>query len=131
MIEYRQNHPLDPAEVARVLDASGITRPTDDLPRIGRMYSSSNLVISAWSEGTLVAVCRSMTDFSYTCYLADLAVDRKFQKQGIGRELVRRTQDALGDGVSIILLAAPDAMAYYPKIGFEKIENGYIVKRRH
>jgi hypothetical protein len=47
-IEYRHNHSLDPAEVARVFDASGITRPTQDLPRIARMFAAPCLVISAW-----------------------------------------------------------------------------------
>lgn len=85
MIEYRHNVPLDPVDVVRVLDASGISRPTDDVARIARMYATSNLLISAWSDGVLVGVCCGMTDYSYTCYLADLAAEKSFQKQGIGR----------------------------------------------
>ena len=85
MIEYRHNVPLDPVDVVRVLDASGISRPTDDVARIARMYATSNLLISARSDGVLVGVCCGMTDYSYTCYLADLAAEKSFQKQGIGR----------------------------------------------
>ncbi len=129
MIEYRHNLPLDPVEVARVFDASGITRPTKDIARIARMFAASNLVISAWSDGILVGVCRALTDYSYCCYLSDLAVDGAFQKHGIGKQLVQRVQTTIGDEVSLILLSAPDAMAYYPKIGFSKIENGFIVRR--
>jgi ribosomal protein S18 acetylase RimI-like enzyme len=129
MIEYRHNLALDPVEVARVFDASGITRPTQDIARIARIFAASNLVISAWSQGTLVGVCRALTDYGYCCYLSDLAVDRAFQKYGIGRQLVQRVQTAIGDEVSLILLSAPDAMSYYPKIGFTKIENGFIVRR--
>jgi len=131
MIEYRHNVPLDPADVVRVLDASGITRPTGDIDRIARMYATSNLLISAWSDGILVGVCRGMTDYSYTCYLADLAVEKTFQKQGIGRELIQRAHNAIGEGVSLLLLSAPGAMTYYPKIGFEKIDNGFLIKRKH
>jgi ribosomal protein S18 acetylase RimI-like enzyme len=112
MIEYRHNVPLDPVDVVRVLDASGITRPTNDVDRIARMYATSNLLISAWSDGVLVGVCRAMTDYSYTCYLADLAVAKSFQKQGIGRELIQRTRNAIGEGVSLLLLSAPGAMTY-------------------
>ncbi len=129
MIEYRHNFPLDPAAVARVFDSSGITRPTQDVARIARMFANSNLVISAWSEGNLVGVCRALTDYSYCCYLSDLAVDRDFQKHGIGRELIQRVQTAIGEEASLILLAAPEAMSYYPKVGFARIENGYIVRR--
>lgn len=91
-IEYRQNYPLDPVEVVRVFDASGISRPTADLPRIARMFAAPSLVISAWLDGRLVGVSRSLTDYSYCCYLSDLAVDRALQGKGIGTELIRRTR---------------------------------------
>lgn len=129
MIEYRLNVPLASAEVAAVFDASGIRRPTNDLARIERMFTNANLTFSAWHEGKLVGVCRALTDFSYCCYLSDLAVDKAFQKQGIGRELIARVCSVIGEDVALVLLSAPEAMAYYPKVGFEKIENGFIIKR--
>jgi len=129
MIEYRHNFPLDPADVARVFDSSGLTRPTKDLPRIARMFATSNLIISAWSEGKLVGVCRALTDYDYCCYLSDLAVDRDFQQRGIGKQMLQRLQATIGEEVSLILLSAPGAMTYYPKLGFAKIENGFIVRR--
>lgn len=129
MIEYHLNLPLNPVDVARVFDASGITRPTHDLPRIARMFAAADLVISAWSEGVLVGVCRALTDYSYCCYLSDLAVDRAFQRQGIGQELIRQVQQHIGDQVSLILLSAPDAMDYYPAQGFTRAENAFLIKR--
>ncbi len=129
MIEYRHNLPLDPSDVVRVFDASGLTRPTQDLPRIARMFAASNLVLSAWSEGKLVGVCRALTDYAYCCYLSDLAVDRGFQRQGIGKQLIQRVRAVIGEEVSLILLSAPGAMSYYPQAGFAKIENGFMLKR--
>jgi GNAT superfamily N-acetyltransferase len=129
-IEYRHNHPLDPVEVARVFDASGLKRPTHDLPRIARMFAAPSLVVSAWQAGRLVGVSRSLTDYSYCCYLSDLAVDQALQGRGIGRELIRRTQAVVGDEVSVILLAAPNAMSYYPAIGFEPATNAFVVRRK-
>lgn len=129
MIEYRHNFPLNPTDVARVFNSSGITRPTDDIPRIARMFATSNLVISAWANGVLVGVCRALTDYSYCCYLSDLAVDRAFQKHGIGKELIRRVQSTVGDEVSVILLSAPGAMSYYPTVGFAKAENAFVIRR--
>lgn len=129
MIIYRTNYPLDPLDIVRVFENSGIRRPTTDLPRIARMFASPCLVLSAWDGETLIGVSRSLTDFAYCCYLSDLAVDRKYQHQGIGRELVRRTQAIIGEEVSLILLSAPEAIDYYPKIGFEPARNAFIVKR--
>ena len=128
-IEYRHNFPLKAADVAAVFDTSGIRRPTKDLARIERMFANANLILSAWHEGKLVGVCRALTDFSYCCYLSDLAVDKAFQKHGIGRELIARVRAAIGEEVALVLLSAPEAMEYYPKVGFEKIENGFITKR--
>lgn len=128
-IEYRHNTSLAAADIAAVFDASGIRRPSADLARIERMFANANLVISAWHENKLVGVCRALTDFSYCCYLSDLAVDKAYQKHGIGKELIARVQQAIGNEVALILLSAPEAMAYYPKVGFEKVENGFIIKR--
>lgn len=129
MIEYRHNFPLNPADIARVFNSSGITRPTDDIPRIARMFEASNLVISAWANGVLIGVCRALTDYSYCCYLSDLAVDQAFQKHGIGKELIRRVHSTVGDEVSVILLAAPGAMSYYPTVGFTRAENAFVIRR--
>ena len=130
-VEYRHDLALDPVAVARVFDRSGIARPTGDLGRIGRMFAAPSLVISAWVDGTLVGVCRALTDHAYCCYLSDLAVDRAHQGKGIGREMVNALRVIVGDGVSIVLVAAPGAASYYPSIGFEVASNAFIVRRMH
>jgi hypothetical protein len=40
------------------------------------------------------------------------------------------TKDRVGDQVMLLLLSAPDAMEYYPKVNFERVENGFIIKRK-
>ena len=129
MIDYRRDVPLRTEDIIRVFQASGIRRPIDDAARIGRMFAQSNLVLSAWDGERLVGVCRALTDFSDCCYLSDLAVERACQHQGIGRELVERTRTLLGEEVSIILLSAPEAMDFYPRLSFEPVANGFIVRR--
>ena len=129
-IEYRHNHPLDPVDVVRVFEQSGIKRPTGDLPRIARMFAAPSLLLSAWIGNELVGLSRSLTDYAYCCYLSDLAVNKKYQGEGIGKELVRRTQAVIGDQVSVILLSAPDAMSYYPALGFEPAGNAFVIRRK-
>ena len=129
MIDYRRDVALRTEDIVRVFQASGIRRPIDDAERIGRMFAQSSLVLSAWDGERLVGVCRALTDFSYCCYLSDLAVDRACQHRGIGRELVERTRALLGDEVSIILLSAPEAMDFYPRLDFAPVDNGFIIRR--
>jgi len=109
--------------------ASGINRPVDDLARLAKMLAHANLVIGAYLDDRLVGVARALTDFSYCCYLSDLAVAREWQHCGIGRELLQRVKRRVGDEAMLLLLSAPAAMGYYPKVGFENVENGWIIKR--
>lgn len=128
-ITYKTNVKPKPADVVRLYEAAGLPRPTKDFVRIAEMYANSDFVATAWAGGKLAGAARSITDFRWSCYLADLAVDPAYQKHGIGRKLVEHTRKALGPEVMVLLLSVPDAMEYYPKIGFETVENGFIIQR--
>jgi predicted N-acetyltransferase YhbS len=128
-ITYEENPALDPAAVAELFRRSGIRRPVHDIERIGRMIANANLTICAYDGGKLVGIARALTDFSYCCYLSDLAVDGDYQRKGIGQELVRRVHEAIGPEAMLLLLAAPDAAEYYPHIGFVKADNAWIIHR--
>ncbi len=128
-LRYAINEQLTGEEVADLFDRSGIRRPTDDIERIDAMCKNADITVSAWDTTKLVGVARALTDYRYCCYLSDLAVDKEYQKQGIGRELVAQLRSQLGNEVAVILLAAPGAMEYYPKIGFAAAPNAYIIPR--
>lgn len=127
-ITYRSDG-ISPAQLAQVFRNSGIRRPVDDLERMATMIQHANVIVAAWDGERLVGVARALTDFSYCCYLSDLAVDKKYQKSGIGRELIERVRVAIGEQSMLLLLAAPEAMDYYPKVGFDAVPNGWIIKR--
>lgn len=129
-IEYRVNGPLSGKEVTDVFVRSGINRPTEDIERIQQMIDHGNLIITAWDGEKLVGIARSLTDFCYCCYLSDLAVDQAYQHVGIGKELIQQTQLHLSDKVSLLLLSAPTAMSYYPKVGFDKADDAWIIRRK-
>jgi predicted N-acetyltransferase YhbS len=105
----------------------GERRPIDDDACIDAMLANANLTITAWDGDRLVGVARSVTDFAYCCYLSDLAVDSSLQRAGVGRELIRLTQAALGPKAKLILLSAPKAVGYYPRVGFTRHENAYMI----
>jgi len=105
-------------------------RPVNDPERMQKMLDHSNVVVTAWSGDHLVGVSRALTDFSYCCYLSDLAVDKIYQHQGIGKELVRLTHETSGMQTMLILLAAPKATNYYPKIGMTQFPHCFIVNRK-
>ena len=128
-IQYRTDQKPSAAEIIDLYDSSGLRRPTDDAERIANMYLHSNLVVTAWDGPLLVGVSRALTDFHYCCYLSDLAIRKEYQKEGIGKRLVQLTKEAIGDRCMLLLLAAPSAMEYYPKIGMDTVKNGFIINR--
>jgi GNAT superfamily N-acetyltransferase len=131
-IDYDGERSITSAEFVDVLRRSslGERRPIDDPDCIDGMLAHANLLWTAWDADKLIGVARSVTDFSYCCYLSDLAVDLAYQHQGIGKELIRRTQAKLGPKCKLILLAAPKAVSYYPKIGFAQHNSAWVLDRK-
>jgi predicted N-acetyltransferase YhbS len=128
-IIYKDDIRPDTDQIIEVYNSSGINRPTTDKERIEKMYSNSNLILTAWDNDKLVGISRSLTDFCYCCYLSDLAIRKEYQKNGVGKKLIQLTKDKIGEQTSLILLSAPTAMDYYSKVGMKKIDNGFIIKR--
>jgi ribosomal protein S18 acetylase RimI-like enzyme len=103
-------------------------RPVDRPAVIAGMLANAGVIVTArTADGRLVGVSRAITDFSYCTYLSDLAVDVAYQRRGIGRELIRQTHAAAGLETMLILLAAPQARAYYPHIGMRPHHSCWVL----
>lgn len=131
-ITYSQNTKISAEQFIDLLKRSTLDarRPVDDTERIQSMLDHANIVVTAWSNETLVGVSRALSDFSFCCYLSDLAVDVAFQKQRIGKRLIDETHIVSGLSTMLILLAAPAATEYYPKIGMEKFPDCFVIRRK-
>ena len=131
-IIYRSDRKLSVSEFADVLGRTslGERRPLADDNRLQLMLDHGNVLITAWDNEKLVGVSRALTDFSFCCYLSDLAVDEAYQRQGIGKRLVDETHRVAGYDTTLILLAAPAARDYYPKIGMERFTDCFRIVRK-
>jgi predicted N-acetyltransferase YhbS len=129
MIVYRMGNDVDVDQMIELYRAStlGERRPVDDPARMRAMFAHANLVVTAWDDDRVVGVARSLSDFSFCTYLSDLAVHLDYQRQGIGKELMRRTQQE-SDPAVLYLFAAPKAAGYYPHVGFSA-GNGFMLLR--
>jgi GNAT superfamily N-acetyltransferase len=127
--DYRTGNNLDLDAVLGLYIAStlGERRPVDDRSRMAEMLANANLVLTAWDGDLLVGISRSLSDFAYATYLSDLAVRVSHQRLGIGRELIRLTREA-APRASLILLAAPAAVDYYPHVGFERHPSAWVLR---
>ncbi len=131
MIEYRDNATITAEQAIDLYKRStlGERRPIHNVQTFDAMVKNANLTITAWDGESLVGISRSLTDFAYVAYLADLAVDQQYQRSGIGKQLIEETKVRLGPECMIVLLAAPKANEYYEHIGFEHNPRAWTLKK--
>lgn len=129
-IDYRDDAPITAAQAIDLYRRStlGERRPVDRPDVFEAMLANASLVVSAWQGERLVGIARTLTDFAYVAYLADLAVDAGHQRQGIGKRLIEETKRRLGAECMIVLLAAPKANDYYLRLGFEHNPRAWMLK---
>lgn len=131
---YGREQSVTAEEFRRVLAESGLgaTRPIDDEARLNAMIAGSNLIVTARlnEPGTpLVGIARCVTDFSWCCYLSELAVSSSAQRLGIGKGLLDETRRQIGPLVSLILLSMPDAVGFYERVGMAPMSHAFWFKR--
>ncbi|MDZ7900315.1 MAG: GNAT family N-acetyltransferase [Arcicella sp.] len=127
-ITYQTEPNLSVAEFRDLLVRStlGERRPIDEPEHLEKMCKNADIILTARFEGKLVGISRSLSDFAFATYLSDLAVDTEFQHVGIGKRLIAETKKLVPDG-KLILLAAPAARGYYPKIGMIQFEYAFYI----
>ncbi|GAP52724.1 GNAT family N-acetyltransferase [Streptomyces azureus] len=128
-IERVEGTALDLDEVLEVYRSSGLgeRRPADDRERMAAMVRNANLVLVARdTDGTLIGIARSVSDFSYVTYLSDIAVSGTYQRSGIGRALIDATRKE-APTAKVVLLSAPAATEYYPHIGFAPHNSAWVL----
>lgn len=131
MISYSDKAPITAKQAIDLYKRStlGERRPINNVTTFELMLKNANLIVTAWDDDKLIGISRSLTDFAYVAYLADLAVDEQYQRTGIGKQLIEETKARLGPECMIVLLAAPEANAYYEHLGFEHNPRAWTLKK--
>lgn len=131
MIHYREDANISAEQAIDLYIRStlGERRPIHNQATFEAMLKHADILITAWDDEKLIGISRTLTDFAYVAYLADLAVDQKYQRNGIGKQLIAETQSRLGSECMIVLLAAPKANEYYKHIGFEHNPRAWTLKK--
>ena len=134
LVLYAREPTLDVADFRRVLVESGLgaIRPVEDEPRLRKMLSAANLILTArldQPDRPLVGVARCVTDFSWCCYLSELAVSASAQGLGIGKALLDEARRQLGPQVSLILLSVPGAVGFYERAGMARMPDAFWYRR--
>ena len=126
-IAYRREDALPLSDFQLVLQASGLAeRRPEDAARLQAMLTNADLIVTArTTDGAIVGVARSITDWSYCLYCSDLAVDRAFQGRGIGKALLAETARLAPAVTGFYLLSAPKAVSFYEHAGYERLPDAF------
>lgn len=135
-IVFAREATLEVAEFRKILVDAGLgaSRPVEDSDRLRMMLVGSNLIMTARTDQPdrcLLGVARCVTDFSWCCYLSELAVSTSAQGLGIGRGLLEATRRQLGPGISLILASVPEATGFYQRAGMARIADAFWFRREH
>ena len=94
--------------------------------RIGRLVDSVPISLAARTgDGELVGALFGVTDFAYWLFVTDLGVDRRYERRGIGRRLMKAAHELAGGekDVAVYLVANTKAIPFYEKLGMEKADD--------
>lgn len=115
-ITYAVNEVVEVSEAVALVRRSNLKRRDDDAHRLVRIVPQANIVVTARDGKKLVGIARGLKEINGCCYVSDLIVDRDYLNDAIGESLIRHVRDAVGEGTLIVLVPAPDAMAFNAEI---------------
>lgn len=94
--------------------------------RIAKLVNNVSISLVARNEKNIVVgVLLGLTDFVYWLYITDLGVDRAYEKQGIGKNLMKTAHNIAGGekDIAVYLIANENAIPFYEKIGMKKADD--------
>lgn len=94
--------------------------------RISKLVKNVSISLVARNEsGLIVGVLFGLTDYAYWLYVTDLGVDRNYERQGIGRRLVKTAHDKVGGekDIAVYLIANENAIPFYEKLDMKKADD--------
>ena len=100
--------------------------------RIARLVNTVSISLTARNDdGLLIGVLFGLTDFAYWLYVTDLGVDRRYERQGIGRKLMQTAHEMAGGekDIAVYLVANENAVPFYEKLGMKKADD--VMKYNH
>ena len=127
-IVYAQEQSLSARDYIAVVGSTYMRdrRPLTNPERVDRILRGSNMIVTAREDGEIAGVLRGISDGEWVCYVADLVVHEDHQRKGIGKGLLDTCKSILGAGMGIVLVAYPQAEAFYRRVGMGEMPAFYI-----
>ena len=94
------------------------------IKEIKQMLSSSDVVVSVWENTKLIGFGRATTDKIYRAVLWDIVVDNKYQRMGIGKQIVNSLlSNKFLLKVEKVYIMTTSCEGFYSKMNFKLEKN--------
>ena len=125
-IDYSISGELLPGELGELLSTVFDTIFTTR--ELSRIIAGSTAYVTARHSGILVGFGRILSDGATMAYINYMAVNQKYQRQGIGQHILKLLVDVAGD-INSIFLYTNTADSLYLRNGFQPSEKRLYVLR--
>lgn len=112
----------DRQQLFSLYESVGWTAYTKGPSKLFRALDNSLDVLTAWDNGKLIGLIRTIGDNETILYIQDLLIRPEYQHQGLGSILLKKICDQHQDVRQKVLITDDDAKtnAFYEKNGFVK-----------
>ena len=129
MVRIEERLPT-PEEYRELRAAVGWKCP--EAPDCARALRGSIAGVCAFDESALVGMARLVGDGAFYWYIVDVVVGPDHQGTGIGKSLVQALERLAAHGNvagTVNLVASPDVVAFYERLGYELTGSALLAKR--
>jgi GNAT superfamily N-acetyltransferase len=118
MLQFTEYIQYNETQILQLYASVGWSNYTDRRDMLRAAYSNSLYALAAYDENTLVGIIRAVGDGASIIYIQDLLVLPLYQRQGIGRKLVKKVMDKYKDAYQLVLLteAVEKNIAFYQSL---------------
>ena len=126
-LSYEKN--IDADKLMNLYQSVGWSAYTEDLDLLKEAIQKSLDVVTAWKNGELVGLIRTIGDGLTILYIQDILVLKDYQNRGIGSRLLQEILEQYASVRQKVLLTeeAEDVRAFYEKNGFSSCDKGTLV----
>lgn len=128
-VTFSEKKDLKPEELLKLFHQAPWAKGRT-LDAVREMLRHTDLALCAWDGDQLVGFGRVLTDFVYRATIWDVIVDKAYQKQGIGTEIVQRILNHPRLKNVELFWLCTRRPGFYEKLGFSSKEQTGMVWSR-
>jgi len=128
-ITFAEKKDLDPTKLVRLYHQAPWAKGRT-LEDAREMLRHTDVAVTAWDGDLLIGFGRVLTDYVYRATIWDVIVDKAYQRQGIGADIVQRILNHPRLKKVELFWLCTRMPGFYEKLGFSSKEQTGMVRSR-